>query len=73
MRRADHIIDLGPGAGVHGGEVVAQGTLREIEQSAKSQTGRCLRTPLCHPVRKSRRSLGEVEQWLEIRARERTI
>ena len=31
MRRADHIIDLGPGAGVHGGEVVAQGTLREIE------------------------------------------
>ena len=31
MRRADHIIDLGPGAGVHGGEVVAQGTLRDIE------------------------------------------
>ena len=28
MRRADHIIDLGPGAGVHGGEVVAEGTLR---------------------------------------------
>ncbi len=67
MRRADHIIDLGPGAGVHGGEVVAQGTLREIERNAESQTGRCLRTPLCHPVRKSRRSLGEVEQWLEIR------
>ncbi len=67
MRRADHIIDLGPGAGVHGGEVVAEGTLREIEKSAASQTGRCLRTPLCHPVRKSRRSLGEVEHWLEIR------
>jgi excinuclease ABC subunit A len=66
MRQADHIIDLGPGAGVHGGEVVAQGTLREIEQSPASQTGRCLRTPLCHPVRKSRRSLGEVQQWLEI-------
>ncbi|MEO5754935.1 MAG: excinuclease ABC subunit A, partial [Chthoniobacterales bacterium] len=67
MRQADYIIDLGPGAGVHGGEVVAEGTLSEIEQSADSQTGRCLRTPLCHPVRKSRRSLGEVEQWLEIR------
>ena len=47
MRRADHIIDLGPGAGVHGGEVVAQGTLREIERNAGSQTGRCLRAPLC--------------------------
>ena len=32
MRRADHIIDLGPGAGMHGGEVVAQGTLREIKE-----------------------------------------
>ncbi len=67
MRQADHIIDLGPGAGVHGGEVVAAGTLREIEQSQDSQTGRCLREPLCHPVRKSRRSLGKVTQWLEIR------
>jgi len=67
MRRADHIIDLGPGAGVHGGEVVAAGTLREIEHCDASRTGRCLREPLCHPVRTSRRSLGEVEQWLEIR------
>jgi len=66
MRSADHIIDLGPGAGVHGGEVVVQGTLRDIEQSAESHTGRCLREPLCHPVRKARRSLGEVTQWLEI-------
>ncbi|MBA3607327.1 MAG: ATP-binding cassette domain-containing protein [Chthoniobacterales bacterium] len=67
MRQADHIIDLGPGAGVHGGEVVAAGSLGEIKQVAASETGRCLREPLCHPVRKSRRSLGEVEQWLEIR------
>ena len=67
MRRADHIIDLGPGAGVHGGEVVAQGTLREIEHDTDSETGRCLRTPLCHPTRKTRRSLGEVEHWIEIR------
>ena len=67
MRRADHIIDLGPGAGVHGGELVAQGSLSEIKQSEQSQTGRCLRAPLCHPVRKIRRSLSEVEAWLEIR------
>nr|MBA3763203.1 excinuclease ABC subunit A [Chthoniobacterales bacterium] len=67
MRRADHIIDLGPGAGMHGGEVVVQGTLAEIEAHSGSQTGRCLRSPLSHPIRESRRSLGEVEQWIEIR------
>jgi excinuclease ABC subunit A len=66
MRRADHIIDLGPGAGMHGGEVVAQGTLSEIERNAKSETSRCLKNPLCHPTRNERRSLGNVENWLEI-------
>ncbi|MFL6540658.1 MAG: excinuclease ABC subunit A, partial [Chthoniobacterales bacterium] len=67
MRRADHIIDLGPGAGMHGGEVVVQGTLAEIQSNTKSETGRCLRAPMCHPTRETRRSLGEVEQWIEIR------
>ncbi|MFL6584342.1 MAG: excinuclease ABC subunit UvrA [Chthoniobacterales bacterium] len=67
MRRADHIIDLGPGAGMHGGEVVVHGTLSEIERSAKSETGRCLRNPLCHPSRNERRALDRVEQWIEIR------
>ena len=67
MRRADYIIDLGPRAGVHGGEVVAQGPLRDIERDMNSETGRCLRSPLSHPTRKTRRSLGEVEQWIEIR------
>src|SRR2546422_1139907 len=66
MRRADHIIDLGPRAGTHGGEVVATGTLRDIERSKLSETGRCLRTPLCHPTRKSRRSLRAVENWIQI-------
>ena len=68
MRRADHIVDLGPRAGMHGGEVVATGTLRDIERSKNSETGRCLKTPLCHPIRKSRRSLDEVENWITIRA-----
>jgi excinuclease ABC subunit A len=67
MRRADHIIDLGPGAGVHGGEVVVQGTLADIEKHGGSETGRCLKNPLCHPTRMERRSLAEVEQWIEIR------
>jgi excinuclease ABC subunit A len=66
MRRADHIIDLGPGAGMHGGKVVAQGTLSEIEKNKSSETGRCLKNPLCHPTRSERRSLGDVEQWIEI-------
>ncbi|PYJ08980.1 MAG: excinuclease ABC subunit A, partial [Verrucomicrobia bacterium] len=66
MRRADYIIDLGPGAGMHGGEVVAQGTLQDIENDAGSATGRSLKNPLCHPMRKERRALGEVEQWIEI-------
>src|SRR4051794_31805512 len=67
MRRADHIIDLGPGAGMHGGEVVVQGTLAEIQANTKSETGRCLRSPMCHPTRETRRSLGEVSEWIEIR------
>jgi excinuclease ABC subunit A len=67
MRRADHIIDLGPGAGMHGGEVVVQGTLADIQAHTGSETGRCLRSPMCHPTRNSRRSLGDVEQWIDIR------
>ena len=67
MRRADHIVDLGPRAGVHGGEVVVQGTLRDIKHAENSQTGRYLKAPLCHPIRKSRRSLRNVENWIEVR------
>ncbi|HEY7378186.1 MAG TPA: excinuclease ABC subunit UvrA [Steroidobacteraceae bacterium] len=42
IRSADHVLDLGPGAGVHGGEVVAQGTPRDIEAEARSITGQYL-------------------------------
>jgi len=42
IRRADHIIDIGPGAGVHGGEIVAQGSLQDILKSKRSITGRYL-------------------------------
>ncbi len=38
IRTADHVVDLGPGAGVHGGEVVAQGTLKQVLKSRKSLT-----------------------------------
>jgi excinuclease ABC subunit A len=55
MRRADHIIDLGPGAGVRGGEVVAAGTLEELSRHETSITGACLRDRPKHPARGTRR------------------
>ncbi|MGH7984580.1 MAG: excinuclease ABC subunit UvrA, partial [Candidatus Udaeobacter sp.] len=67
MRRADHIVDLGPRAGLHGGEVVATGTLRDIERNPNSETARCLKAPVRHPIRGSRRSLRDVETWIEVR------
>jgi excinuclease ABC subunit A len=66
MRRADTIIDLGPGAGSRGGQVVAQGTLAEIQLIEASATGRFLREPLKHPIRGTRRSLKDVDRWLEL-------
>ena len=67
MRRADHIVDLGPHAGIHGGEVVVSGTLSDVQKNSNSETARCLKSPLCHPIRGSRRSLRDVENWIEIR------
>lgn len=51
IRRADHVIDLGPGAGVRGGEVVAEGRLADLMASPASATGACFRAPLQHPMR----------------------
>ena len=62
MRRADHIIDLGPGAGVHGGQVVASGTLAELEQHPESVTGQCLRAEKKFPARGQRRPVVGVGQ-----------
>jgi excinuclease ABC subunit A len=50
IRAAEHLIDLGPGAGVNGGRVVAAGTLRDLLRSKASVTGRFLREPLVHPL-----------------------
>jgi excinuclease ABC subunit A len=67
IQRADYIVDLGPRAGIHGGEVMATGTLRDIEKNPNSETARCLKTPLRHPTRGSRRSLRDVEHWIDVR------
>ena len=55
MLAADHIVDIGPGAGSHGGEVVAQGTAQEIMQVEESVTGQYLSGKLTIPVPKMRR------------------
>ncbi len=55
MLAADHIVDIGPGAGSHGGEVVAQGTAQEIMQVEESITGQYLSGKLTIPVPKMRR------------------
>jgi len=51
MRRADSIIDLGPGAGIHGGELLAHGTPAEIAASDQSLTGIFLAKGIAHPLR----------------------
>ena len=51
---ADHIIDLGPGGGVRGGEVVATGTPAEICENPTSVTGTMLKSPLQHPMARTR-------------------
>lgn len=55
MRKSDHIIDVGPGAGIHGGEIVAQGTCEEIMANEKSITGQYLSGKRFIPVPEKRR------------------
>ena len=55
MLAADHVVDIGPGAGSHGGEVVAEGTAEEIMQVEDSITGQYLSGKLQIPVPESRR------------------
>ncbi|MBL8470300.1 MAG: excinuclease ABC subunit UvrA [Rhodocyclaceae bacterium] len=50
IRRADHVLDLGPGAGTRGGAVVASGTHAQLLANPNSVTGRCLADPLRHPL-----------------------
>lgn len=69
LRRAEHIIDLGPGAGRFGGKIMAQGTLNDITKSDQSATGACLRKPLLHPMRGERRPVTSKHSlgWIRIK------
>lgn len=58
IRKADHIIDIGPGAGVNGGRIIAQGTPKEIEMNSNSLTGRYLSGTHFIEVPKERREKG---------------
>ncbi len=66
MRRADHIIDLGPLAGSRGGQIIASGTLSDILENKQSLTGQFLKTPMVHPSRGSRRDLKDAPGWIEL-------
>ena len=59
MRAADHVIDMGPGAGVHGGRVVAQGTFEDVRDNPDSLTGRYLAQTLCIAIPKKRHRLQD--------------
>ncbi|AYO31166.1 excinuclease ABC subunit UvrA [Biomaibacter acetigenes] len=65
MRAADYIIDIGPGAGEHGGQVVAAGPVEDIEKCDGSITGQYLSGKRSIPVPAIRRKPGE--KWLELK------
>ena len=71
MRNADFMVDLGPGAGVHGGKIMAIGTPEEVEKSKGSLTGAYLRKEITIPTPQLRR---HADRWLAIRgARENNL
>jgi excinuclease ABC subunit A len=65
IRRADHIIDIGPSAGKRGGKLVAQGSVKDITDAADSQTGKYLLHAMKHPLQARRLMSGELK-WLEL-------
>ncbi|MGF6724838.1 excinuclease ABC subunit A [Paraburkholderia sp. GAS41] len=73
IRRADHIIDIGPGAGKRGGTLVAQGSVADLSAQADSVTGQFLANPIVHPLQprrtvkpKTRSAAAVPEQWLTV-------
>jgi excinuclease ABC subunit A len=66
MQRADHIIDLGPGAGVHGGRLLASGTPADIKKIPSSLTGLYLDHGIQHPLRGAYRP---IDRWSDLSPR----
>ncbi len=63
MRAADYLVDVGPGAGVHGGEIVAAGSVEDVMACERSVTGQYLSGKLAIPVPKKRR---KPSGWLKV-------
>ncbi|MBQ7385379.1 MAG: excinuclease ABC subunit UvrA [Ruminococcus sp.] len=72
MLEADHIIDIGPGAGVHGGQIIAEGTAKEVIENEKSITGQYLSGKRCVPVPEKRRK-GNGKKLKVIGARQNNL
>ena len=66
IRRADYILDLGPGAGVRGGELVAAGTLEEVLKNPRSLTAKYLTGELTVPIPRKRIKPSAERGWLEV-------
>ncbi len=66
IRAADHIIDIGPGAGVHGGQVIAQGNVQEIMANPNSITGKFLSGKERIAVPRTRTALNK-KKWLKLK------
>ncbi|MCZ8252619.1 MAG: excinuclease ABC subunit UvrA [Hylemonella sp.] len=66
IRRADHLIDIGPSAGKRGGRLVAQGSVSDLTQADDSQTGRYLLHAMKHPLQPRRDVKAKDLQWLTV-------
>jgi len=73
IRRADHILDLGPGAGEHGGRVLANGSLKDILACKESLTGRYLSGKLRIPVPSQRKKVDKKKMLKIIGAEEHNL
>jgi len=56
MKSADYLVDIGPGAGVYGGEIIAEGSYQDVLKSERSLTGAYLSGRMSIPTPKERRS-----------------
>jgi excinuclease ABC subunit A len=66
IQHADYILDLGPGAGVRGGELVAAGTLQEVLKNPRSLTAKYLTGELTIPMPKERKQPSKDRGWIEV-------